>query len=123
MKKKDVIVYSCSGCSNVAQLANNIAVKLHRNGIARMSCIAGVGGDVKPLLKVAQSAEKILALDGCPLQCAKHCLERHGLEPDKHIVLTEHGLTKDPNQDVTEEIFKKFYDETYLLVDDLKHSK
>ena len=38
------LVYSCSGCSNVAQLANDIAVWMSREGVAEMSCIAGVGG-------------------------------------------------------------------------------
>ncbi len=39
-KKTDLpLVYSCSGCSNVAQLANDIAVKLNSDGIAEMSCI------------------------------------------------------------------------------------
>lgn len=37
------LVYSCSGCSNIAQLANDVAIKMDREGIAEMSCIAGVG--------------------------------------------------------------------------------
>lgn len=45
------LIYSCSGCSNVAQLANSLAVRIDRAGLAEMSCIAGVGGDVKPLVK------------------------------------------------------------------------
>ena len=28
------LVYSCSGCSNVAQLANTLAVRLDRAGLA-----------------------------------------------------------------------------------------
>ena len=40
------IVYSCSGCSSAAQLANHVALRLDRCGAAEMSCIAGVGGDV-----------------------------------------------------------------------------
>ncbi|HAQ85985.1 MAG TPA: zinc-binding protein, partial [Pseudomonas sp.] len=40
------LVYACSGCSNVAQLANTLAVRLDRAGLAEMSCIAGVGGRV-----------------------------------------------------------------------------
>lgn len=37
------LVYSSSGCSNVAQLANDVAVVMDREGLAQMSCIAGVG--------------------------------------------------------------------------------
>ena len=40
------LVYSCSGCSDVAQLANEVAVRLDHAGHAEMSCIAGVGGGV-----------------------------------------------------------------------------
>lgn len=39
------LVYSCSGCSSAAQLANHVALQLDRRGVAEMSCIAGVGGD------------------------------------------------------------------------------
>ncbi len=86
------IVYSCSGCSNVAQLANHVAVRLDRGGDAEMSCIAGVGGDVPSLLKIAHSGRPILAIDGCPLVCAKKSLERHGIAPDAHLQLGEHGV-------------------------------
>ena len=44
------LVYSCSGCSNLAQLANDLALRLDRDGLAEMSCIAGVGGDVPALV-------------------------------------------------------------------------
>src|SRR6516164_4539372 len=49
------LVYSCSGCSSAAQMANYFAVQLDRSGIAEMSCIAGVGGNVKKLVKTALS--------------------------------------------------------------------
>ena len=49
------LVYSCSGASTAAQMANHIAVRLDRLKVAEMSCIAGVGGDVKPLVRIAQS--------------------------------------------------------------------
>ena len=67
------IIYSCSGCSDIAQLANYIAAECDRKGIAEISSIAGVGGGVKPLVNKRSQARKIVAIDGCPLQCAKHC--------------------------------------------------
>lgn len=122
-KDKDVIIYSCSGCSNVAQLANSVAVKLDRSGLAKMSCIAGVGGDVKPLVKVAEKAQKILALDGCPLQCVAECLKRHQIEPTVHLVLTEHGLVKNPSEDVTPETVEEFYQKAAAIVKDMKNDE
>jgi uncharacterized metal-binding protein len=88
------LVYACSGCSSAAQLANHVAVRLDRQGAAEMSCIAGVGGDVPALLKVAHSGRSILAIDGCPLVCAKRSLGRHGITPDKHMQLAENGVKK-----------------------------
>jgi len=86
------VVYACSGCSSAGQMANYVAGELDRRGFAEMSCAAGLGGDVAPVLATARAAAQIIALDGCPLSCARKCLERHGLVPDLHYVLTEHGV-------------------------------
>ncbi len=109
------IVYSCSGCSNIAQLANNIAVKMDREGVAEMSCIAGVGGHVKPLVKKAKSGRPVIAIDGCILHCAKACLENEGVKPDIHYTLTEFGLKKtyhtEYSNDTVEEIYSHIVSE------------
>lgn len=81
------IVYSCSGCSSAAQLANHVAVRMDRTGMAEMSCIAGVGGDVPKLVKLATSGRPILALDGCPLECVRNSLQRHAITPTRHYQL------------------------------------
>ena len=46
IKYERPLVYSCSGCSSAAQMANYLAVQLDRKGVAEMSCIVGVGGNV-----------------------------------------------------------------------------
>ena len=97
--KKRPLVYSCSGASSAAQLANHLAVKLDRLKVAEMSCIAGVGGDVKPLVRTALSGRPIIALDGCPLHCVAHILKRHGLKADKHYDLSELGVNKRKHED------------------------
>ena len=88
------LVYACSGCSSVAQLANNMAVRLDRLGKAEMSCISGVGGGVAALVRTAQSGRPILALDGCALACVKACLARAEVVPDVHLVLNRQGAKK-----------------------------
>lgn len=108
------IVYSCSGCSNVAQLANNIAVKLDREGHAEMSCIAGIGGNVKPLCKKLQriqsESRKIIALDGCPLACVKSCLEDKNITADIHLDLSrELSLKKSYQSDFSTSEFNSHY--------------
>jgi uncharacterized metal-binding protein len=93
-RQEKALIYSCSGCSSAAQLANTVAVRIDREGHAEMSCIAGVGGDVPSLVKVAKSGRKIVVIDGCPLQCAKSCLKRHDVSPDQHHVLSHYGVKK-----------------------------
>ncbi|NDV14014.1 putative zinc-binding protein [Crenobacter caeni] len=97
------LVYACSGCSNVAQLCNNIALDLDRSGRARMSCISGVGGGVPSLVRLARSGLPILALDGCELSCVAACLGQVGIVPDEHLVLTNIGLRKRQGCDAAEE--------------------
>lgn len=97
------LIYSCSGCSSAAQLANHLALRMDRAMVAEMSCIAGLGGDVKPLVRTATSAAEsgrpIIVLDGCPLQCGRQTLARHGIEPDLHWDLSRMGVSKHKRED------------------------
>lgn len=93
------LVYSCSGCSSAAQMANQLALQLDRAGEAEMSCIAGVGGGVTGLVRTAQSGRRILALDGCVLKCAAACLANAGVVADTHLVLSDYGVKKRKHAD------------------------
>lgn len=96
---KKPLVYSCSGCSSAAQMANHVAVRLDRSGVAEMSCIAGIGGDIPSLLKTARSGRPIIALDGCALVCVKSSLARHGITPERHYQLQQYGVKKRQHED------------------------
>jgi uncharacterized metal-binding protein len=93
-RKEIPLVYSCSGCSSAAQMANHVALQLDRRDVAEMSCIAGVGGDVPALVKLARSGRPVIAIDGCALACAKSCLQRHAVEPDLYYQLNQYGVKK-----------------------------
>jgi uncharacterized metal-binding protein len=93
------LVYACSGCSSAAQLANHVALQLSRRGLAEMSCIAGIGGDVPSLLKLMRSGRPIVALDGCPLVCVKASLARHGIAAGRHYQLQQFGVRKRQHED------------------------
>ena len=97
------LVYACSGCSSVAQAANRLAVDLDRAGRAEMSCISGVGGGVRALVKTARSGRPILALDGCALACVKACLATAGVGPDVHLVLNQCGAKKRYHADCSDD--------------------
>lgn len=94
MYKDLPLVYACSGSSTAAQITHKIALEMDWNGKAEMSCIAGVGGGVKSKVKTALTGRKIIALDGCKLNCVKNCLSKIGVNPTHHITLTDLGIRK-----------------------------
>lgn len=104
------LVYSCSGCSSAAQMADDLAVRLDRERVAEMSCIAGVGGDVGPLVDTATSGRRMLVIDGCPLECTRESLEHHDVTPDRHVNLAERGTEYhvDYDDDRAAELFDEF---------------
>jgi uncharacterized metal-binding protein len=91
---KKPIVYSCSGCSNLAQMAHNISLNLDGDGIAEMSCVAGVIGKVGPIIDLANSGRPIIAIDGCSLSCTNSCLEASGLKADHYYLISDLGFEK-----------------------------
>lgn len=90
-------------------MANHLALRLDRDGLAEMSCIAGVGGGVLGLVSVARSGRPILALDGCVLACAKACLYRAGVDPTTHVMLNEFGVKKHMHADFDAEEAREIY--------------
>ncbi|MGB9965530.1 putative zinc-binding protein [Halobacterium hubeiense] len=113
------LVYACSGCSSAAQLANDLAVRLDREGNAEMSCIAGVGGDVAPLVNTATSGRPMLVVDGCPLECARRSLENHDVTPDRHVNLAERGVPKEYHTDYDDERAEALYEDLVAEVEQL----
>ncbi|MDR3456614.1 MAG: putative zinc-binding protein [Verrucomicrobiae bacterium] len=101
--KPTTVVYACSGCSDAGELADRIARRLAREGAAEMSCLAGIGGRVKPLVNKAAGAGRILVVDGCPLNCAAHTLRLAGFQKFDHLELQKIGIRKG-SCPVTEEL-------------------
>ena len=91
-------VLACSGCSRAGELADKTARRLNELGLAKMSCLAGVGGRVKSITTTVQRAPEILMIDGCPLECGAHILRLAGFSVFKHIKLHELGVRKHDNE-------------------------
>ena len=92
--KNKPIVYSCSGCCNLARMAHDIALNMDNDGIAEMSCISGVIGKVQPIVDIAKSGRPIIAIDGCSLNCTKACLDACDLLPEHHFEIGSMGFEK-----------------------------
>jgi len=91
---KPPVVYACSGCSDAGEIADRVARQLTHDGAAKMSCLAGIGGRVKSLMTTAENAGRILVVDGCPLNCARHTLELAGFKRFDHLELHKLGIRK-----------------------------
>lgn len=77
------LVYSCSGCSDAAQLANHLAVRLDRTGLAEMSRIADIGGRVNSTWVRRGRASMSVDL---PTPCLAACLLACGpIPPDMAV--------------------------------------
>lgn len=94
IETKRIIIYACSGCSDAGELADRTARTLSQKKRGEMSCLAGIGGRVKSLMVKAEKADHIVAIDGCPLNCARHTLEQAGFHIVHHLELHKLGLRK-----------------------------
>jgi len=88
------LIFACSGAADVGEISDQAARKLSKDGIGAMFCLAGVGGRIEPIMKKTGSASKILAIDGCNLDCVKSCLERVGFTEFEYLRVTDLGLEK-----------------------------
>jgi uncharacterized metal-binding protein len=88
------LIFSCSGAADVGELTDRAARNLSRDGHGKMFCLAGIGGRVSGIMKTTEAAVSILAIDGCPLDCAKKSLEEAGFKKVNHLRLSDLGFEK-----------------------------
>ena len=88
------LIFACSGAADVGAIADQAARKLTKDGAGKMFCMAGIGGRVPGIMKTTESAEKVFAIDGCPLDCVKNSLEQAGFTKFDHLQIAELGLEK-----------------------------
>lgn len=88
------LIFACSGAADVGAIADQAARALTRDGFGKMYCTAGIGGRISGILATTASAARILAIDGCPLNCAKCSLEQAGFAAFEHLQLVDLGMVK-----------------------------
>jgi uncharacterized metal-binding protein len=79
------LIFACSGAADVGHIADQAARKLSAEGAGKMYCLAGVGGRVSGIMATTEAAAAILAIDGCPLDCARRTLEEAGFREFEHL--------------------------------------
>ena len=93
----NIMILACSGGSNVGLLSNQAAVELTRDGVGKMFCLAGIAAQLSGFVQSAKDVEAMVAIDGCPVGCAKAILEQAGVPLKNHLVITELGIGKNKN--------------------------
>jgi uncharacterized metal-binding protein len=82
-------------------------IELEKQGIGNLMCTAGIGARAPGLMKSAEASDRIITIDGCPVNCASKTLELVGFKVDKHIVISELGIKKSKDRDLKDnEIFE-----------------
>ena len=100
----DVRVVTCSGGSNVGQIANQAAVILAKEKVAGFFCLAGIGAHIKGMVNSGKEADLIISIDGCPVQCAAKTMQHAEIEPAIQVIVTEFGIEKSHDMIVDEKI-------------------
>lgn len=90
----DILVFPCAGGSNCGQTANSVAVHLAEEGIGKLFCLAGIGAHIAGMIESAKCAKRIVAIDGCSVECARKTLEHAGIEVTDYVDVSKEGIAK-----------------------------
>jgi uncharacterized metal-binding protein len=88
------LIFACSGAADVGEITDRAARKLTKDSVGKMFCLAGIGGRISGIMKTTESASKILAIDGCELDCVKNSLQQAGFNEFKHFRVTDLHMEK-----------------------------
>lgn len=59
-----------------------------------MFCLARIGGQLSGFVQSAKDAPMMVAVDNCPVGCAKAILKQASVPLTHYVVLTEEGIEK-----------------------------
>jgi len=93
---RKICILSCSGASNLGQVANQAALELVEEGFGEGICTAAVGARVKWAVERLRDAGKIVAINGCDSECARKILKDIGRDDAVHVTTSELGIDKSP---------------------------
>ncbi len=62
LSPSEILIFTCSGSSNVGQFANQAAVDLQQEGVGKMLCLAGIGGHVLGMIASAKAGKRLVGM-------------------------------------------------------------
>lgn len=94
MENLKLQIVSCSGASNTGKYSDEVARILSNNGTAKMLCLARFSVDKEFAVNTKNEIDKLIVLDGCPINCAEKTMKENGIKNYTHINTTEFGIVK-----------------------------
>lgn len=89
----DNLVIACSGAADVGYLSDQVARRLSRNKVMKMSCLALVASC--PDEKINEFKQNnFLVIDGCSEDCAKKIMKQKGISDYNYLRITDLGYGK-----------------------------
>ncbi|MBI5572169.1 MAG: putative zinc-binding protein, partial [Desulfomonile tiedjei] len=103
----NVMILACSGASNLGQLSNQAAVELTREGFGKMFCLAGIGAHLSGFVQSAKDVPAMVAIDGCPVACAKKILEHADIAVRAYVAISDLGIEKNTDTNLKRDELEK----------------
>ncbi len=88
------LMFCCSGVADTAEIGDRAVRRLHKQGVARMYCLAGIPAKAEVIVQNAQAASRIVVVDGCDTDCARLTMESGGFTGFVHLRVTDLGMEK-----------------------------
>jgi uncharacterized metal-binding protein len=105
----EYIVLTCSGASDVGYISDQVARKLSRHKVRKMSCLALVASGNQDKIESFKKSN-VLVIDGCSDDCGRKVMEKAGITNYKYARLTDMGYEKGKTpmtQDTIGEVYSK----------------
>ncbi len=109
-------IFPCAGAANVGQISNKIAIELEKRCIGNLMCTSGIGARASGIMKSAEASDRIIAIDGCPVNCASKTLELAGFKINDHIIISELGIKKNKDRDLRDNEISEILEKTIELL-------
>lgn len=100
---ENALLVCFGGMSNVGTLTGLASLRLARDGVGTIFCLASLAVGNEPVQERLKQAKQVVTVDGCPMACAKRIAERAGFAPQRALVLSQDlGIQKGPPDSLSE---------------------
>ena len=118
-RKNINLIFVCSGAADVGEITDRAARQIRQERHGMMSCLASIGARDPDITYNAETADRVLLIDGCPKACARRTFAEAGLSRFTHFNLSEVGLRKGHSPVTAENIQRVVDHAAKLLAADL----